>query len=239
MEGFNALSKHNSDEKLLYKALGILWTGIVQAMETLDAQFLYNPHLDISSVNLSSTFISCQPRLKIAMFDLKVSAAGAILSATQNSSAVYGEAPSYDSSSTILNQTTLSLNSAMYVWSPAWHNDIIAVEWFNHLAKVLTNSTALLNVHSPPPDFTTASNITNQIYARTFAIRMSLLAPQLLPAKADIRPVLARRVASERRVFISEPFFYLSLTILIADLIMAIIFYWRIPRPFLPRIIAS
>ena len=122
----------------------------------------------------------------------------------------------------------------MYVWSLAWHSDTIAVERFNHLAKVLTNSTALLDVHSPPPDFTTASNITNQIYTRTFAIQMSLLAPQLLPAAADIRPVPARRVAPERRVFMSEPLFYLSLTILIVDLIMAIIFYWRIPRPFLP-----
>jgi hypothetical protein len=95
----------------------------------------------------------------------------------------------------------------MYVWSPAWHSDTIAVERFNHLAKVLTNSTALLDVHSPPPDFTTASNITNQIYTRTFAIQMSLLAPQLLPAAADIRPVPARRVAPDRRVFMSEPLF--------------------------------
>lgn len=110
------------------------------------------------------------------MFDLKVSAAGAILSATQNSSAVYGEVPSHDSSRIILNQTTLSLNGAMYVWSPAWHSDTTAVEWFNHLAKALTNSTALLDVHSPPPDFTEASNITNQIYTRILAIQMSLLA---------------------------------------------------------------
>jgi hypothetical protein len=64
---------------------------------------------------------------------------------------------------------------------------------------------------------------------------MSLLALQLLPAAADIRPVPARRVAPERGVFVSEPLCYLSLKILIVDLIMAIIFYWRIPRPFLPR----
>jgi hypothetical protein len=62
------------------------------------------------------------------MFDLKVSAAGAILGATQNPSAVYGEVPSQDSSWTIPNQTILSLNSAMYVWSPAWHDDTIVVE---------------------------------------------------------------------------------------------------------------
>ena len=155
---------------------------------------------DISSMNLWSAFISCEPRFKTAMFDLKVSAAGAILGAAQNSSTVYGEVPSHDSSWTILNQTTLSLNGAMYVWPPAWHNDTIAT-------KVLTNSTAFLDVHSPPPDFATTSNITNQICTRTFAVQMSLLAPQLLPAAANIRPVPARRVAPERRVFMSEPLF--------------------------------
>jgi len=36
-----------------------------------------------------------------------------------------------------------------------------------------------------------------------------------------------------------SPSFYLPLTILIVDSIMAIIFYWHIPRPFLPRMPVS
>jgi hypothetical protein len=187
---------------------------------------------DTSTMTLSKTFISCQPRLKSAVFDLRVSTSGAIMMATQNSTVSYVQMTGNSSLSATLNQTI----AAFAVVNPAWHNNTFANDWFNDLAKVFTNSTALLDVNVPPPNFSVASNLTRELYSRVFAIQMSLLTPQLLPAAADTKPIPARQMTLERRVFMSEPLFYISIMILALDLMMAVIFYWRVPAPFLPRI---
>ena len=38
-----------------------------------------------------------------------------------------------------------------------------------------------------------------------------------------------------RKGFMSEPLFYISITVLVLDLLVAIVFYCRLPTPFLPR----
>jgi hypothetical protein len=93
---------------------------------------------DTSSMALSKTFISCQPRLKSALFDLMVSSSGAIKAATQNATVLYGQIPPNSSLWTSLNQTM----AAFSIVRPAWHNDTFATDWFNDLAKTFTNSTA-------------------------------------------------------------------------------------------------
>jgi hypothetical protein len=64
---------------------------------------------------------------------------------------------------------------------------------------------------------------------------MSLLTPQLLPAAAASKQIPARRMTLERKVFMSKPLFYVSITILVLDFLVAIVFYCRLPAPFLPR----
>ena len=49
---------------------------------------------------------------------------------------------------------------------------------------------------------------------------MSLLTPQLLPAVANSKQIPARRMTLERKVFMSEPLFYISVTILLLDLLV-------------------
>jgi hypothetical protein len=186
---------------------------------------------DTSSMALSKTFISCQPRLKSALFDLMVSSSGAIKAATQNATALYGQIPANSSLWTSLNQTMAAFGDV----TPAWHNDTFATDWFNDLAKTFTNSTALLDVTVPPPNASVASNLASNLYSRIFAIQMALLTPQLLPATADSKQIPARRMTAERKVFMSEPLFYISITILVLDLVVAIVFYCRLPAPFLPR----
>lgn len=187
---------------------------------------------DTSSMVLSKTFISCQPRLKSALFDLMVSSSGAIKAATQNATVSYGQIPANSSLWTSLNQTM----AAFGITGPAWHNDTFATDWFNDLAKIFTNSTALLDVNAPPPNVSVASNLTSNLYSQIFAIQMSLLTPQLLPAAAAAsKQIPARRMTLERKVFMSEPLFYISITILVLDLLVTIVFYCRLPAPFLPR----
>ena len=196
----------------------------------LSATTVNAKHINI----LSSTVISCQPRLKLTMLDTILTPTGSILSASPASPAIH-DAPALTGLTWALNlTTTIHAGTA----GPTWHTDLIATDWSNSLIKSLTQSPALLDPHLPSPNATHAIALTNDTYARLFAAQMSLLSSNLAPASAAENPPrhTATYTTSEARMFVSAPAFYVAIAILGLDLVVAVCFFASRPRAFLPRL---
>ena len=190
---------------------------------------------DENSATVSSTFMSCRARPKSAVFNITTSASGQILAKTQTSEATYDLPPSANLTSAL---ATTSNNLGGQVEN-AWHNDTFASDWSNYLFKTLTSSTDFLDARLAPPSFDTALAVVNETYSRVFAIQMSLQSAQLVPAPLKSPQIPAEVWILERRVFMSEIMFYISIAILSLDLVVAVLFYSRTPKPFLPRLPTS
>ena len=181
---------------------------------------------------VSQTVMSCQPRYKAAAFNLTTSPTGKILSSKQVTPTTYdlpnGTDFSYAWSSLV---TTLGGQPSI-----AWHNDTFATDWVDYLIVQLTGSRAYLNANLPPPTFSDAVAKSSEVVQRVFTSQMSLMTELLTPSTTANSTVPARVLTLERRVFMSEPFFWISIAILSLDLVVAIAFYASAPAPFLPRL---
>ena len=189
----------------------------------------------VTTENVQGTFITCRPRLRSANFNLTVSQAGIVLDATQ-----IGE-PSYDNSAT--NLTYLLRETSDLISGKAtrtlWHNGTIASDFPQQMISALMNSTSFLDAASPPPDFAAASTVLNDLFARVFAIQMSLRSSLLLPAPPDAPPIPAQLQVFETRLFMSEAMFTIAMTILCINVLVAVIFYVCASPAFLPRMPTS
>ena len=185
-----------------------------------------------NSATVSATFISCRPRPKSAKSKITISPSGQILASTQDSLPTYDLPPSVNLTSAL---TTTSNNLGGQI-DLAWHNDTFASDWSNYLFKTFTNSTAFLDARLPPPSFEAASAVVGETYSRVFTIQMSLQTSQLVPASPDAQSIGAEFLIYERRVFMSDTMFYISIAILSLDLVVAVLFYLRTSKPFLPRL---
>ena len=153
---------------------------------------------DLATV--SSTFISCRPRPKSAMFNITISPSGKVLASTQVSKATYSLPPSVNL--TLPSQTAITnLGEQLDM---VWHNDTFASDWSNYLFKTLVNSTSFLDASLPPPTFDAAAAGMSETYSRVFAIQMSLQSAQLARAPPDSSPIPCEILTLERRVFMSR-----------------------------------
>ena len=196
---------------------------------------------NLSTKNLatiSSTFMSCRARPKSAMFNVTISPPGQILASSQVSRSTYDLPPGVNLS-TALATTSTNLDGLVGQHSSTWHNDTFASDWSNYLIKTLTSSTAFLDARLPPPSFDAASAVLSETYSRAFAIQMSLQSSQLMPVPSQMPSTPAELLVIERRVFMSQTMFYISIIILSLDLTVAVLFYSRTPKPFLPRLPTS
>ena len=197
--------------------------------------------------SFDSTFIACQAIPVTALFNITITKTGSVLSAipiTPTTSPSY----LYTNLSAPLKSVTQAVADLA---SPTWHNDTIASDWTNDLIKRLTQSPALLDSSLPPPTPSTAIKLTSEIYTRLFAIQLSLFAspsnPQFSPAAPDTPPIRAVLHSPERRIFLNQTLYLISLSILILNLLTAIIFYTTRPHsnaqaqplPHFPGSIAS
>jgi Protein of unknown function (DUF3433) len=181
--------------------------------------------------DVENTFVTCQPRLKSAKFNLTVSQTGTVINAAQIGDPIYDDPAT---NLTYLLQETTDLLSGRDLHT-TWHNSTVASDFPQQLMSALMNSTSFLNAALPPPDFAVASTVLSDLFTRLFAIQMSLRSALLLPAPPDAPPVHALLQVFETRIFMSEAMFQIAMAILCVDLLVAIIFYVRAPPVFLPR----
>lgn len=211
--------------------------GWVRASITLGSRMsetLYGPTANITSASVDPTFMMCKPIFQTATFDVVVDKKGYVLNYTRNSP-LSQEVDDYLASA-IWNATTFLVGAPPDYLK--WHNDTIAGDWFNLFLKKLTKSTSILDPNSPLPDFSTLADLVSNVYQRLFAVTLQLNEGSFLSAEPGTS-VIAKKIMKEQRIFLSPTMFEIVLTILILDVVVAILIYIRVPKPFLHRMPTS
>lgn len=129
--------------------------GFVRANNTVTSS-TQDSHQNISTISMSSLWMSCRPRLLTAPYSVTVSSSGHILSTTPLAPYVtdfnistYFINDNRDATPTTLYQcmnTLINPERGSY-----WHNDTFAITWFTYLMKSLSNNTIFLDAYAPVP----------------------------------------------------------------------------------------
>lgn len=190
---------------------------------------------DVRSQNYSSSFMTCQPQFRTAMFDIRVDRSGRVLSANQSSEfeTDFSQIAPPESIQSVLQQSTEHA-SPTNSKSTVWHNNTMAFDWMNSLLKAHLNSSELLNPSAPAPNITTLIPVMKDMFQRLFPVvllgNLDLFSTAPVPIQAP-----ATIIAHETRIFMSPIMFYLTVSLLGLQLLVAFAYYAYRPRRFLPR----
>ncbi|PVI00457.1 hypothetical protein DM02DRAFT_728559 [Periconia macrospinosa] len=137
-----------------------------------------------------------------------------------------------------INLISQSNRYLFYSWSNPWHNDTVASDFFNYFIRRISNSTRLLDPKTNLPTLEEVQAPLNKTYSTLFAIWLGANQQKLL-LKANGSSATAWQIEREERLFLSTPLFGISLGILSAYAVVAIVVYFRRPGQFLPRLPTS
>ncbi|KAK5950183.1 hypothetical protein OHC33_008898 [Knufia fluminis] len=206
--------------------------------------------LGTSNFDHNATVVSCTSHMKAQQHRLRTSGDGRILSAIPIGPVEYDLPPTVNLTSTLLTATRATTD---YFSSPIWHKDLVARDWSNYLYKKTLNNTDLLDAAQPVPSFETASKLMKETFTRLFALQVAFDHDRMLPLNTSVKTVStwdtsafpdeapgpytvpAKVYYPERRIFISQPNFIVSVTILSFDFLVLLVFRLRLRKPFLPR----
>jgi len=122
----------------------------------------------------------------------------------------------------------------------SWHNDSFPSELINYYMTGIANSTAFLDPVKPPPSMSTVTTLLEAVYARFFALHLSLSIDKIIPpvttssrsARINVQGVILQR---ETRILISYPLFGISVATVTLYIFVTVLAYIRRPARFLPR----
>lgn len=205
--------------------------------ETADVTTLAN---NTNGRSLEYEFLSCQPMLKTAMFNLTTGEDGRILESSQIGGFDSSDAFISPDDTIFLYQQMNSLiafGSLDFVTSSldfTWHSNTSSSDWLNYLITAITNDTDLVNPQASLPNLTSTAPIVEDLYARLAAIIFSLNPSAFQPAApySTTRVILTTQ---QTRIFMSDAMFIVTLILLSFNILVAIAFYARRPPKYLPR----
>jgi hypothetical protein len=191
----------------------------------------YGKFMNTTSLSTNMTFIACQPKLATGLFNVEVDSSGYVLHASQKRLLEPGIGGDLNS---VVTLTSYSMGMGNQK-GPIWHNDTFAIDWTNYLMKSLMKSTAILDPSLPVPNFASTSKALGDVYNRIFTIHLNLKSDGFAPS-ADGTSVSGIASWKEKKVFMSETMFKISITILAWDIIIVFQLYIWAPPAFLPRL---
>ena len=198
---------------------------------------LLNQFPDISAVNYySSVWLVCRPSLLSAPYTITVSSSGRIQSSTQLAPSSAVLTPFFSPTFSLHNL----LNTTRLIWAysndrePFWHNDTFADSWFSYFAKVFSDTT-LIDPKQPVPTLDEISPVLQEIYSRVFAIMLGLN-PTIFATAPNGTTVRGKILTSSTRIFISRPAFLISLILIALNILVAIAYYIKRPKPMQLRL---
>lgn len=185
---------------------------------------------------LETAFMRCQSRLRTAVFNVTVDSTERIV-ASKRESEFDTDLSSYgteDAITSLIGQTTYLMDPGSE-FANRWHNDTIAIDWFNSLLKIKLNSSYLVDPAMPVPDISTTIPHFTDIYQRLAAVIFSFDTKlfEKSPANNSI-PVIIH--TKETRIFMTPTMFYIAVSILALQLFTLAAYYANRPQRFLPRL---
>ncbi|KAL8986800.1 MAG: hypothetical protein Q9177_003936 [Variospora cf. flavescens] len=239
--GANIASNATNDEFLACNGVliaGFLRGNLSMSFDNIKTQnSLTSKHPGILKVNeLSSTWLACRPKFVTGLYDVTVDPDGHVESYTAiaQSDESTGSFFVNGTSPALLVSAATSILTHGSNTAPYWHNDTFVDTWFAHFVKHLSNSTDLVDPAARVPQFESVRPYVEDIYARLFAIVLSLNRDWLSPA--DMGSTLpGKMIVSTERVFMSNTMFIITITLLALNIVVATTYWAKRPRKMLPK----
>jgi hypothetical protein len=197
-------------------------------------------NIPVANLTANTTITACHPEFKTALFDVTVGIDSRVILATRatdlESDLDYPQSASHTDS-------LVAMALTRWTGIASWHNDTIARNWMDFLIKVASNSTAFLDPLEPPPDADKQIiPYMKDLLQRQFALLMafnSFVLPEASSAAGDETnqnlSFAGTLYTTETRIFMSEEAFIASVTVLVLNVIVAVVIYSWAVKFFLPR----
>ncbi len=186
--------------------------------------------------SLSSLWMMCKSTIATAPYEITVDATGQVESYVAIGPELHNPVDFFSNDTSPASLLISATRLLVYGQdtAPYWHNDTFVDNWFAYFIKKLSNSTTFVDPKQPVPVFEQVAPHVENLYARLFAIVLSLNQSWLVKARPEstIRGVL---FASSRRVFVSRPMFVITVVVLAMNIAVAILYWTCRPKKMLPR----
>ncbi|KAI3323147.1 hypothetical protein HD806DRAFT_522863 [Xylariaceae sp. AK1471] len=195
----------------------------------------------------SSTFVSCTPSLRTAMFAVTVDISGQVLSSEEVSDSVVVDQDIFPAALT----RQMALETAIYNvgipngWPDYWYTQAVTMSWISHLMTLMLGSRSLVDPAEEVLNPATLAPVLKDLYQRLSAVMFGLN-PSFFSAienndtnSMDMDTIDAAIIRTETRIFISTIDFGLSIAILSFYIVIAAAIYLRSRSLSLPRIPSS
>lgn len=188
------------------------------------------------NASLTASFAVCRPVFETAMFNITVDKSGYVLS--------YNKLTDFETTSDdpeyidVLDHLLMETNRQIAQSGVKWHQDTLSRDWVNHVLAVTTKERSFLDPSNPPPDPDKYMPVFEPIYRTAFATLLALNSQLFKPVTSE-EPVTGTRSIKETRIFMDQPSFIMSMTVLAMNVVVAVVFYTRAVVFELPRMPTS
>lgn len=184
---------------------------------------------------MEQSFIACRPEVHINHRKLTVNMDGMVLSSEIDNGTVGDTESMFQPSNSSF---VASVHRVFSQWDdvlgPTWHNDSFPSDFWNYLMTTARNSTDFLDPSLSPPSYDQTASALSTLYAKMFAIVLGTNVQKILqPTERSL--TTGSSINSETRIFVSEPMFIMSMTVLVLYLLSTVVLYVSRPWKILPR----
>lgn len=191
--------------------------------------------IDAEKVNatISASFAVCKPSFVTGMFVVDVDSKGFVKSYTQTGK--LSSNMDYAGSSNDTNMLIVYSNHLLQGPDDQWHNDTLSRSWMSYLLAESISSRTFIDPHAPVPDPRTLIPSIESIYRRLFSILLSQNTHLFEPSDYTSK-IQGWTFTSETRIFLDRPAFYICITVLALNIVVAVAYYTAITSTILPRL---
>lgn len=168
---------------------------------------------------VESSFAVCKPNLQTAMFEVSIDGEGRILS-HRNTSVI----EAYNDPDVTIEKLIAHVNRWAIV-SGSWHNTTLSEDWLNYLVALSTGSRKHLDPNEPVPNPEKMIPQVGLIYRKLFSLLLGLQYKYLFESPSSDEIIEGTVVVEETRLFIDQPAFITSMTMLGINIAVAAILY--------------
>ncbi|KAK5008662.1 hypothetical protein LTR16_005459 [Cryomyces antarcticus] len=183
--------------------------------------------------DIQQTWVACRPRIVVGLADVTVDNTGRVITAHPLNGSSTAADPFFEANT----DTFLSQVNPLFVWDGnfTWHDDSFSSDITNYLISKQMNSSSFLDPSLPPPSFDEIATALRLFYSKVFAIILGTNMDRIL--EPAVNATLPRyTIKLETRIFMSEPMFVISESIMALYIVVTILVYVRRPWRILPRL---
>ena len=195
------------------------------------------PHAEDLNGTAQASLAVCRPTFQTAMFNVTINNSGYVLGYNRTTDIATGF--EYPRSKNLTEQVMSQANYQLNQGSSIWHNDTLATNWLSYLLILEMGSRYILDPAEPVPDPEDLIEPFSNVYKLLFSIFLGLNQRLFEKPEASTDQVGGVKYVEETKIFIDQPAFIITITVLVMNIVGAILFYSRGVVFVLPRMPTS